>query len=204
MAAIVLGCGSLLALHSFRPEPAGIARPATPGSFKESGSSTAPVTCEVYTDYECPHCAQLYAETIPLLVAQYVETGRVKLVHRDFPLPQHPYSRLAARYANAAGQLGQYGLVVNRIFSTQGVWSLNGDIDAQVAAVLPLDVMEKVRGLLNDPKLDDSVAADMEMAREDRINQTPSLVIVARGKRQLIAGIPPFSLLKSYLDDLLK
>ena len=125
-------------------------------------------------------------------------------MHRDFPLQQHAYARLAARYANAAGQLGQYGLVVNRIFSTQGIWSLNGDIDAQVAAVMPRDLMQKVRGLVNDPKLDDTAAADMEMAREDHINQTPSLVIVAKGKRQLIAGIPPFSLLKSYLDELLK
>ena len=68
-AAILPGCGGVLALHSFRPQPAEIARPATPGSFKESGSSTAPIICEAYTDYECPHCALLYAETIPLLVA---------------------------------------------------------------------------------------------------------------------------------------
>lgn len=82
--------------------------PAVPASsynthFKEFGSPTAPITVEVYTDYECPACAVLYQQAIPMLVSQYVQTGKVKMLHRDFPLTQHPYARLAARFANAAG-----------------------------------------------------------------------------------------------------
>src|SRR5271157_5518158 len=52
-------------------------------SFKESGAMTAPIVCEIYTDYQCPACARFYGEAVPLLVKEYVETGKVRVLHRD-------------------------------------------------------------------------------------------------------------------------
>jgi protein-disulfide isomerase len=179
----------------------------TPGNFafKTSGSASAPITLEIYSDYECPHCARFYGETVPLIVAQYVATGKVRLIHRDLPLPQHHSARLAARYANAAGELGQYDLAVNRIFATQDAWRDNGNIDAQLAQVLPPGVMQKVRErVMNDSTLDDTVDADLAMVSKDHVNQTPSLVIELKGKRENIGAPPSFAVLKSYLDQLLK
>jgi protein-disulfide isomerase len=102
-------------------------------NFKESGSATAPVTVEVYTDYECPACRDLYMNTLPLLNSEFVATGKVHLVHRDYPLPQHQFSKLATRYANAAGAIGKYEVVANQLFVTQPEWSQNGNVDATVA-----------------------------------------------------------------------
>lgn len=184
--------------------PAAAAAPALV-RYKESGAPDAPVACEVYTDYECPSCAVLYRQTIPSLITQYVQTGKVKLLHRDFPLPQHPYARLAARYANAAGRLGYYEQAVNQIFQTQNAWSANGSVDAQLAQVLAPGVMQKVRDMAqNDATLDQTVAEDVAMARKDAINQTPTIVVVVKGKRQPIAGAVDFGLLKTYLDQVLK
>lgn len=177
---------------------------AVTGNFKEFGNPAAPILLEVYTDYECPACAALYRQVIPLLFAQYVQTGKVRFLHRDFPLTQHPHSRLAARYANAAGKLGQYDLVVNQLFQNQDQWGADGNIDKQVAQVLAPGVMQKVRALVeNDSTLDDTVSADMEMGRRDGLNQTPTIVVVYKGKRQPIAGYHDFSLLQTYLDQLL-
>jgi protein-disulfide isomerase len=159
---------------------------------------------EVYTDYECPACAALYRQVIPLLITQFVQTGKVRLLHRDFPLVQHQYSRLAARYANAAGKMGQYDLAVNQLFQTQDQWGADGNVDKQVAQVLAPGVMQKVRDLVqNDSTLDDTVTADVAMARQDAINQTPTIVVVYKGKRQPIAGFHDFTLLQTYLDQLL-
>jgi protein-disulfide isomerase len=175
-----------------------------PRNFKESGSPTARVTVEIYSDYECPMCAVLFRDTVPQLVAQYVQTGKIKLIHRDFPLPQHAYSRLAARYANAAGQTGYYDIVVAQIFKTQDVWNKTGDIDAQVTQVLPPGVMQKVRQLVkSDARLDDTVTADVEMGRQDHLSGTPTVVVVANGKRQNLPSMPSFSLLKAYIEQLL-
>ena len=188
------------ALEAKRLDGIAAAMPA----FKQTGSPTAPVTVEIYSDYECPYCARLFLEVVPVLMAQYVETGKVRLVHRDFPLPQHPYAELAVRYANSAGSIGQYDLAVNQIFKTQEIWSRDGNIESQLAQVLSPSAIERVRMLVNsDPKLDLSVAADVEMARGDSIKQTPTIVIVSRGKRQILPGVPALSLLKSYLDSLL-
>ncbi|MDR3703587.1 MAG: thioredoxin domain-containing protein [Candidatus Sulfopaludibacter sp.] len=193
---------------SDQPRPAVTAPVRTPPpavvNFKESGSPTAPVVCEIYTDYECPHCAIFYRETVPLLMDRYVRTGRVRLVHRDFPLQRNQYSRLAARYANAAGIIGQYDPVVNRIFQTQELWKRDGNVDAQVMLVLPPGAMQRVRDLVaNDPHLDDSLTADMGMAAGDRVDRTPFIVIVAGGRRQALGSPPQFSILRTYLDQLL-
>src|SRR5215469_1400250 len=63
-------------------------------NFKESGSPTAPVTLEIYTDYECPACRELYMNTLPTINSEYVATGKVRIIHRDYPLPQHQFSKL--------------------------------------------------------------------------------------------------------------
>jgi len=53
-------------------------------NFKEIGSAKAPITVEIYADYECPHCRALYMEVVPSLIAEFVKTGKVRLIHRDF------------------------------------------------------------------------------------------------------------------------
>jgi len=178
--------------------------PVPARKFKESGSILAPITAELFTDYECPHCATVFLQTIPGFVADYVKTGKVRLIHRDFPLAIHRNSRLAARYANAAGELGYYDIAVNQIFRKQALWAASGDIGTQVALVLPPGVMDKVRNLVqNDAHLDDGIAADVVIGRQYQLNQTPTMVVVYKGKRQLLAPIPPPELLKSYIDELL-
>jgi protein-disulfide isomerase len=173
-------------------------------NYKESGSADASIACEIYSDYECPSCAAFFRDTMPLLVAEYVQTGKVKVLHRDFPLTQHPYAKLAARYANAAGQAGQYDKAVSRLFQTQDIWGASGDIEAQLAPVLSPAVMGKVRDMVaHDQRLDDTVAADQAMGVSDRLRATPTLVVVWKGNRQTISPIPSYALLKSYLDDLL-
>lgn len=188
---------------SARPAPPKPA-PPEPLRYKESGNALAPIACELYSDYECPHCAVAFLQTMPSVIKDYVKTGKIRLVHRDFPLPMHPNAKLAARYANAAGMLGHYDAVVNQIFRTQSTWALTGDIGTQVAQVLPPDVMNKVRDMVqNDQHLDDTVTADIAAGMQDQINQTPTLVVVYKGKRQLLAPVPPYELLKSYFDELL-
>jgi protein-disulfide isomerase len=174
-------------------------------NFKETGRAGAPIVCEIYTDYECPSCALLYKDSIPVLMQDYVKTGKMKLLHRDFPLPQHPYARLATRYANAAGSLGFYDAVVNQIFRTQTVWSKDGNVDSQVMLVVPPSAMQKVRDLVaNDPHLDDSVVEDMKMGASDHVDSTPTLVFVVGGKRQSLTGVPKMPILRTYLDQVLK
>jgi len=172
--------------------------------YKESGSPTAPVTVEIFSDYECPACAHFYTNVFPQFEAEFVKTGKVRVVHRDFPLSQHPYARLAARYANAAGELGHYDVVVRQLFSHQADWAENGKVDAVVAQVLPPETMQQVRGLVEkDKTLDDTVTSDLALVAKEQIHQTPTIVFVHKGERQKVDGPPTLTILKSYVEELL-
>ena len=171
-------------------------------AFKESGTVMAPITLELYTDYQCPHCRAFYLETLPMLKAEFVKTGKVRLIHRDFPLSQFQFSKTATHYANAAGQVGKFDAVALQLFETQPEWAQNGNVDAAVAKVLTPAEMEKVRTLVKtDSHLDDSVARDVAMATgTDHVTSTPTIVVVYKGKRETITGGAPYSSLKSYLN----
>jgi len=192
-----------LSVFTGKSEPKPAPAPAL-APYKVTGSPTAPITCELYTDYQCPACARLYLDVVPMLLTDYVQTGKIRLVHRDFPLTIHAFSRSAARYANAAGKAGFYDLAVTRIFQTQDVWSRDGNVEAPLSQVLAPDAMERVRGFVReDSSLDKTIDADLEMGRRDQLRQTPSLVVVASGKRQLVPSVDNYALLKRYLDALL-
>jgi protein-disulfide isomerase len=181
---------------------AGFAVAAGTKNFKESGSPSAPVTIELYTDYQCPHCRAFYLEVLPSLTKEFIATGKVRLIHRDFRLPQMPYSKTATRYANAAGQIGKYDVVAKQLFETQPDWSQNGNVDSDVAKVLSPAEIEKVRTMVKtDSHLDDATVQDEAMAMTvDHLQATPTVVIVYKGKREPVAGAVTWPLLKSYIN----
>ena len=174
-------------------------------NYKQQGSPTAPVTVEIFSDYECPACGYFYTNVFPQFEAEFVKTGKVRVVHRDFPLPQHPYARLAARYANAAGELGHYDEVFMYLFQHQAEWAEDGKVDAAVAQVLPPGMMQQVRARVEkDPKLDDTVTSDLALVAKEQIHQTPTIVFVHKGERHKVDGPPTLTILKSYVEEMLK
>jgi protein-disulfide isomerase len=176
---------------------------ADPPAFRITGSPTAPVTLELYTDFQCPHCREFYLDVLPQVTKEFIDTGKVRLIHRDFRLSQFQYSKTAARYANAAGEIGKYDVVSKQLFETQLDWWQNGNVDAAVAKVLTPAEMEKVRAKVkDDTHLDDQTIKDEAMAHEvDQISATPTIVIVYKGKREKFTGPANFTLLKSYINE---
>jgi protein-disulfide isomerase len=128
----------------------------------------------------------------------------VRIVHRDFPLPQHPHAQLAARYANAAGELGVYEAVFHRLFETQAEWSANGNIEAALGPVLKPELLARIRDkVAHDTKVEESMKIDMvKGATGDKLTQTPSLVVaISDGQRHVLSGAPSFVVLSAYLDE---
>src|SRR5580658_1954480 len=103
---------------------------------KAIGSKSAPITMEVFSDYQCPSCRLLYEQTLKPLINEYVATGKVYLVHRDFPLPMHKYSTDAARWVNAGAKIGRYPEVEAALYDNQDAWAADGNIQKFVAGAL--------------------------------------------------------------------
>ena len=170
-----------------------------PPAFKQSGAATARVTCELFSDFECPHCAAFYRDTLPQLSARYLDTGKVRLIDRDAPVPQHRNARLAALYADAAGEAGYYRAVADKLYRAQAVWSADGDVDAQVALVVPAAAMEKVRAeVRNGSGAEKTLKADEAAAKEKHVDRTPTLIC----NGQVIGPSLSFPQIEAQLDTL--
>jgi protein-disulfide isomerase len=170
---------------------------------KAFGSKTAPVIMEVFSDFQCPACKTLFISTNRQLMDYYVTTGKVYLIHRDFPLPMHAHSRVAARYARAAAQIGKFEPVEQVLFQNQEKWEQTGDVDGTVATVLSPTDMAKVRTLVKGGTLDAGIDKDTALGQMYRVNQTPTTIFHSNGQTYPFSGVMSYDMLKQFLDQLL-
>jgi protein-disulfide isomerase len=170
---------------------------------KAFGSKNAPVTMEIFSDFQCPACKQLFTTTNQRIVENYVDTGKIYLVHRDFPLPMHAYSRVAADYARAACHIGKCESVEQVLFQNQEQWEANGDVKGTVAGVLSAAEMKKVQALVDGKTLEPFIDRDKQIGQGYVINQTPTTIIHAKnGQAFPVVGFVSYDVLKTFLDQL--
>ncbi len=170
---------------------------------KAFGSKNAPVTMEVFSDFQCPACKQFFLNTDPRVIEGYVNTGKVYLVHRDFPLPMHAYSMVAANYGRAACHIGKCEAVEHVLFQNQEQWEGNGDVKGTVASVLTPLEMKKVQALVDGKTLQPLIDKDKQIGQAYAVNQTPTTIIHSKnGQSFPVVGFVNYDVLKSFLDQL--
>ncbi|HXY26094.1 MAG TPA: thioredoxin domain-containing protein [Candidatus Acidoferrum sp.] len=170
---------------------------------KAFGSKSAPVIMEIFSDYQCPSCKALFLSTNRQLMDNYVSTGKVYLIHRDFPLPMHAYSRVAARYARAAAQLGKIEPVEQALYENQEKWEQSGDVDGIIAGAISSGDMTKVRALVKGGTMEPLIDKDYSIGQGYRVNQTPTTVFHCKGQTYPYAGAMSYDILKQFLEQLL-
>jgi protein-disulfide isomerase len=185
---------------------------AAPGSGSKSapaeivksvGVFTAPISIEVFSDFQCPACKALYERTLRPLAEDYIAKGKVYLVHRDFPLSMHAHAREAACYACAAGRIGKYEAACDVLFKQQQEWAADGKVADTVCSVLSPRQAKEVRALANDPQIIASVEHDIQLGHADGVQQTPTMVITYKNQRYPVTGAVNYDLLRRFLDQLL-
>jgi protein-disulfide isomerase len=83
------------------------------------GRAAAPVTVVEFSDYQCPFCRRFFETTLPALKREYIDSGKVRYVFRDFPLDQlHSQARKAAEAAHCAGEQGRFWDMHDRFFQS--------------------------------------------------------------------------------------
>lgn len=164
------------------------------------GSSDAPVTMYEHSSLTCGYCARFHAETLPEIKKNYIDTGKLRFVFRDFPLGNLAYA--AALLPHCAGPERYYGFL-EALFRTQANWAGGKD---------PLNELRKVARLggmstsdfdacLNNQSL---FAAIRDRAEADAeaygIDATPTFRI---GDRMIVGG-QPYDVFRRAIDDALK
>ena len=167
-----------------------------------TGSKTAPIVMEVFSDFQCPACKTLFITTNRQVMDNYVSTGKVYLIHRDFPLPMHAHSQVAAQYSRAAAQIGKFEPVEQALFQNQEKWEQTGDVDGTVAAVLSSAEMTKVRALVKSGSLNAAIQKDVALGHFYNVNQTPTTVFHSKGQTFPYSGVMSYEILRNFLDQL--
>lgn len=180
---------------------------ASPAFKKTIGNPNAPITMEVFGDFQCPACRGFFETTVKQVIDDYVIPGKVYLIHRDFPLDMHPYARQAARLANAAAEFGQFEAIERALYDHQDEWSAKGNIDEVMASYFPAAEFKKFQTYESQhiSEINASIERDRAMGMQRNVNQTPTIYITAHGKTEALpGGGVDYKLLKSYFDYLLR
>jgi len=183
--------------------PSQSSKSVPPEIIKSVGVFTAPISIEVFSDFQCPSCKLLYEQTLRPLTDDYVAKGKVYLMHRDFPLPQHAHAHEAACYACAAGRIGKYETACDVLFRRQESWAADGKVADTVCSVLSPSEAKQVRALAKDPQIIASVDHDMQLGAVAGVRQTPTMVITYKNQRYPVSGAVNYDLLRRFLDQLL-
>lgn len=141
------------------------------------GDADAPVTIIEYSSLTCPHCATFHNDVLPDLKERYIETGKVRMVFRDFPLNEPAVD--AAVLAHCAGP-DRYVGFLDVLFQTQASWSSSGDPRMalkQLGKLGGLDESEMEACFDDQSMVDGVLQSRLDGANEYDIQSTPTFVI---------------------------
>ena len=164
------------------------------------GDPDAPVTIEDFTDFQCPYCRQHALQTLPQIKKAYIESGQVRYVVKDFPLPSHPNATIAAEAARCAGAQGAYWPMHGLLFENQKQWSpLGPELVAgafvEYAANLDLDTVA-YRQCIESGELGELIRLDVWEGEQAGVPGTPSFRI----NGELIRGAYPFETFRELIE----
>jgi protein-disulfide isomerase len=190
--------------------PSGLEAGFTEEGYPYRGSPDAPVTLIEYSDYACPFCGRYTAQNVPALLEEYVATGQVRFVFREFPLTGiHPTAPVAHSAALCAGEQSAelYWAVHDEIFARQADWSSLPD-PTEFMAVLAEGVgvdMAAYGECVTSGRQDEIISAGIADAQSLGFNGTPSFQVSGEGVDGTfnIIGAQALDVFRSYFDSLL-
>lgn len=206
--AAAVGASALPTSQTAKPSSSASAPTTGNASFRKIiGSSSAPITMEIFGDFQCPACRNFFESTVKQVIDDYVIPGKVDIVHHDFPLQMHPYARQAAQLANAAAQFGQFETMERALYDRQQEWSDKGNIDQVIASSFPPAEFKKFQAYETQhlSEINASIERDVALGMQRNVNQTPTIFVTAKGKTEALpGGGVDYRLLKQYFDYLLR
>lgn len=157
------------------------------------GPANAPITIEVFSDFECPYCAQAQ-RTLDALDQKF--PGQIRRVYRAFPLSNHPMALLAALVAESAAAQGKFWPFYRALFSAR---QLRPQILLDIAQSQGLD-MKGIESDLANLTHASKVRRDLALAKKLGVNATP--IFYVNGRR--IEGSASLPILSHYVDQELR
>lgn len=163
------------------------------------GDPDAPVTIVEYSDFQCPYCQRFYLQTLPSIQENYIDTGKVKLVYRHFPLSFHQNAEIAAEAAECAGEQDD-----EMFWAMHDMMFENGSGDGSglaredligYATTLGLDV-DAFTTCVDENRYADKIQSDMASGVAAGVTGTPGFLV----NGQLVVGAQPYSVFQAAIE----
>jgi len=171
------------------------------------GNLNAPITIVEFSDFQCPFCAKFHSTTLPQLEVNYIDSGKVKFVYRDFPIQSiHPNAVPAALASECADEQGMFWEYHDLVFENQKKWQgLSGrimiDTFEQYALELGMNTND-FNTCFESGKYADEVTKDLQDGVSYGITGTPGFFI---GNDELgyvkIIGAQPYPVFERLIED---
>lgn len=162
------------------------------------GSEDAPVVIVEFSDFQCPFCKRFHEQTLPQIKQEYIETGKVRLVYRDFPIMQiHPYAGLAALAAECADDQGRFWGMHDLLFERQSEWPIPQARELFAAYARELGVDEEAFSeCMTAEKHAEEIFQDLQDGVSYGVEGTPAFFI--NGEK--LEGAWPFEKFQEVID----
>jgi len=150
------------------------------------GDMDAPVTIIEFASLSCPHCAAFHRDRFPWLKENFIDTGKVRFIFRDFPLNRA--ALLGSMLAHCADRR-QYFAYLGLLFERQENWAFSEPVEKGLASLAQLAGMGRNRfeSCLQDEALaDEIIQSRLDSQNEYDIESTPSFAIGGK----LVSGVP--------------
>ncbi|MCV0431555.1 DsbA family protein [Nitrosopumilus sp.] len=170
------------------------------------GDPNAPITIIEFSDFQCPFCARFHTQTLPTILEEYIDQGKVKLVFRDFPIQSiHPNALPASVAAECANEQGKFREMHDILFEKQNEWNNLETTQAlnmfsQYSTSLQLDE-ETFDSCLTSGKHIEEIKKDLDDGRNYGVSGTPGFFV---GNDQIgfveLKGAQPFESFKKIIE----
>jgi protein-disulfide isomerase len=178
------------------PTPIPIGEIPTEGA-PSKGDGDAPVLMIEYSDYQCPYCSRYVQETLPLIEENYIQTGKVRYVFKDFPLSFHAQANLAAQAARCAGDQGDYWGMHDLLFANQQDWANESaaQVFSSYADQLGLDAGQ-FDSCLSSGTYEDKINNEIQEGLSVGVSGTPAFFV----NGQFISGAQPYQAFQQAIE----
>ena len=166
------------------------------------GPASSPVTITEYASMTCSHCANFNETVFPKIKSEFIDTGKIRYVFREFPLDIKAAAGSMLARCIAKDDAGKYFAVVDMLFKQQSDWVLKNTTETLIRIGKQAGMTQQaVEECLKDQKLLDKIAADQKFANEVlKVNSTPTFFI----NGEMIKGETSFEEFDKRIKALLK
>jgi protein-disulfide isomerase len=166
------------------------------------GPQNAPVTITEYASMTCPHCANFNDTVFPKIKSEYIDTGKIRYVFREFPLDIKAAAGSMLARCIAKDDAPKYFAVIDLLFRQQNDWVMKNTTETltRIGKQAGLS-QQQVEDCLKDQSLLDKIAADQKYANDVlKVNSTPTFFI----NGEMLKGETSFDEFSKRINSLLK